>query len=97
MKDIERLASVAEGVADYWDESAPYDHCPNMRVNNWPEIARALLQELRNPSEGAWEAWRSVNCKNGEPCHEFTNFNGDYGNWLACHQKMIDHMLSEAE
>lgn len=67
----------------------------DMHNGNYLDMARAAMEAMRLPTEAMWEGWRSVNCRlGGFGFEEFTCFNGDYGNWVACHQAMIDAALT---
>ena len=58
--------------------------------------ARAAIEAMREPNEAMWDGWRSVNCEHGGfGFEESTCFNGDYGNWVACHHAMIDAALGK--
>lgn len=67
--------------------------------DEWADaIIHVALEALMEPSEGAWEAWRSVNCRHGtDGMEEFTYFKGDFGNWLSCHQAMLRRILEQGK
>jgi hypothetical protein len=98
---VERLAKAVFGVTTYaddptragmpkWDEATP-EH-----ITYCGECARAVLSEIHAAglrivdAEGTldeYAAWRSVNCKYDKTT-QHTYFDGDIGNWRACHQAM---------
>lgn len=99
MIDLTRTARVLHESIGYFEELSWDVLTPAERDERaaWARAAALdILEQIMEPGEGAWDAWRSLNCTHGAAgMEEFTRFNGDFGNWLGCHQAMIKHIITE--
>src|SRR3990167_1793727 len=89
---VERVAMALDQCRSNFIALRLIDKTPDYDIDE--ALARAAIEAMRVQSREMWAGWRSINCRHGtDGMKEFTYFYGDYGNWLACHNRMIDAAL----